>query len=683
MISSNAVRHRSNNAPNDSHHPSTSLTVGDTISSNDKDKLHGGRFRRPRELGSKKQICVLVAALSLFALCVVGMWAFSNSIDGGHGIRQIDQRAPPTRLVKKKGTKKQRPSGVGHRKDEDFFPIHQSNDQEDVYTRHEIKVDDETRNEEYLIGKSPEEENVVAQEVESGGSHKNKHDKISKDDNDDEDRANDLDKEAGVDEKEGEGESAVSAERPLKEVDAKSSFGYQRRPRVVRLHFGKNSIDKRSIDDSDKKGSGSGDNDTREDGKPNTISHKNVILTEVHRLPTHESQDAESSERYITPWPDDDEYVDRVENVKKSKKYRRNEREPLETKECKPRYDWQAGAFPNCNILHEFELGQLSGMYGRAVREKLRKPEGDGEELVKYLAHGYWRDVWLVSKAAGAFDSSYKDASSALDEEITVLKTLRYKHDFTDRNYDRHRKDALASERLSNSPNVVDIFAYCSNSAIFEYGHGGDIEGKLWPYDKEEEKYYVADIPSSEKLDMAYQVADGIADMHDVEDDNIASIAHTDITPSQFIFINGRWKMNDFNRCRFMRVYKNDNSPCGFKVGANPGKFRSPEEYSYEEENEMIDVYSMGNIFYAIIAGEMPFEGQKESKAQKKVMEGKRPIIPSEVLESDDIAIQALVSATKKCWAQKPGDRPSAASIRDEFKKVMDRIKGENVTKDS
>merc|ERR1712129_94215 len=134
-----------------------------------------------------------------------------------------------------------------------------------------------------------------------------------------------------------------------------------------------------------------------------------------------------------------------------------------------------------------------------------------------------------------------------------------------------------------------------------------------------------ADISSIEKLDIAYQVAVGISDMHDVEDDGFASIAHTDITPSQFIFINGRWKLNDFNRCRFMRVNKKDNSPCGFYVGANPGKFRAPEEYEFEEENEMIDVYSMGNIFYAILSGEMPFDNEKDSKAQKRVMNKDRP----------------------------------------------------------
>ena len=154
-----------------------------------------------------------------------------------------------------------------------------------------------------------------------------------------------------------------------------------------------------------------------------------------------------------------------------------------------------------------------------------------------------------------------------------------------------------------------------------------------------------------------------------------SQILAADITPSQFIYINGSWKMNDFNRCRFMRQYKNDDSPCGFYVGANPGKFRAPEEYNYDEEDEMIDVYSMGNVFYTILSGEMPFEGQKESKAQKKVMDGIRPNIPSEVLEDDDVAIKALVSATKQCWAQEPNDRPKASSIAKELKEVLNRVR--------
>jgi serine/threonine protein kinase len=103
-------------------------------------------------------------------------------------------------------------------------------------------------------------------------------------------------------------------------------------------------------------------------------------------------------------------------------------------------------------------------------------------------------------------------------------------------------------------------------------------------------------------------------------------------------------------------------------------KFRAPEEYAFLEENEMIDIYSMGNIFYAMLSGNMPFEGQKESKAQKKVLDGVRPKIPTEVVESDDTAIQTLISITKKCWSKKPIDRPKAASVRDELKELLDRL---------
>eukprot|EP00804_Cyclotella_cryptica_P010718 CCRYP_005507-RC/>CCRYP_005507-RC protein AED:0.38 eAED:0.38 QI:182/1/1/1/1/1/2/1023/519 len=226
-----------------------------------------------------------------------------------------------------------------------------------------------------------------------------------------------------------------------------------------------------------------------------------AALNEVKSIPTHENKQLLPSERYVSSYPDDDKYLERRREIKKnSKKYRVHEAEPFETDTCKAKYKWQTGAFPNCNNLHEFELGELTQMHGRAMRQALNAKDGDGDEQVKYWAHGYWRDVWLLSKAV----------ATGREEEITVLKTLRMTHDFTDRNYDRHRKDALASERLSKSPNVVDIYAYCANSAIFEYGDAGDIDSKIWPYDKKAKKHYVAELSSLEMIDLgkdAYTVA--------------------------------------------------------------------------------------------------------------------------------------------------------------------------------
>jgi hypothetical protein len=38
-------------------------------------------------------------------------------------------------------------------------------------------------------------------------------------------------------------------------------------------------------------------------------------------------------------------------------------------------------------------------------------------------------------------------------------------------------------ERLTRNPFVVDIYAYCGNSGVFEFADGGDIADALWPRD--------------------------------------------------------------------------------------------------------------------------------------------------------------------------------------------------------
>lgn len=73
-------------------------------------------------------------------------------------------------------------------------------------------------------------------------------------------------------------------------------------------------------------------------------------------------------------------------------------------------------------------------------------------------------------------------------------------------------------------------------------------------------------------LETALQVSTALTDVHNTDKDGQASIAHTDITPSQFIMIDGKYKLNDFNRCRFIRWNRTDDKPCSYLVGRNPGK---------------------------------------------------------------------------------------------------------------
>ena len=86
----------------------------------------------------------------------------------------------------------------------------------------------------------------------------------------------------------------------------------------------------------------------------------------------------------------------------------------------------------------------------------------------------------------------------------------------------------------------------------------------------------------------ATQAAMGLASVHNIDVEGRPSVAHTDISPSQYIRVNGVYKLNDFNRARFLRYSETNHTICPFYVGHNAGKNRAPEEYKYGPETEKV-----------------------------------------------------------------------------------------------
>jgi hypothetical protein len=123
-----------------------------------------------------------------------------------------------------------------------------------------------------------------------------------------------------------------------------------------------------------------------------------------------------------------------------SDEYMYGRADEFETDECKAQHEWQKVSYPTCNSLHEIDLLEI---------------RDDPSKRTRMLGNSYWRDVWLVHNV--------------------VLKTMRYTHDFEDRNYDRHCRDALAMEHLTKSKMVVDIYGFCGNSGVSAYCNGGTI----------------------------------------------------------------------------------------------------------------------------------------------------------------------------------------------------------------
>jgi len=229
---------------------------------------------------------------------------------------------------------------------------------------------------------------------------------------------------------------------------------------------------------------------------------------------------------------------------------------------------------------------------------------------------------------------------------------------------------------LQSSKYLLNVYGYCGTSGIYEFAAGGNLMSVTENFQSQ----YTPRI----KLELSYNVAHAIADLHNMAKEGQPVVAHTDIFPDQFVRVREdtsltrtSFKLNDFNRGRWINLPK-ANAPsnvtkesCGFTFPRNRGKFRSPEEYMYQLETEKVDVYSMGNIFYFILTGEFPFEKHSRNTIKSALKAGKRQRIPEEYAKSEDPMIQAVVKAIRMSWIQNPTDRATARQVQHQLERAL------------
>jgi serine/threonine protein kinase len=111
----------------------------------------------------------------------------------------------------------------------------------------------------------------------------------------------------------------------------------------------------------------------------------------------------------------------------------------------------------------------------------------------------------------------------------------------------------------------------------------------------------------------------------------------------------------------------------------NPNLFvsqwRSPEEYNYADQTEKGDVWSMGNVLFFLLTGEVPNETMDYSDAIKYVARGGKPKVTDKTIaNTSDPYTLALMAATKACHVADPKHRPGAKEIAEMMEKAMQEI---------
>jgi serine/threonine-protein kinase len=163
-----------------------------------------------------------------------------------------------------------------------------------------------------------------------------------------------------------------------------------------------------------------------------------------------------------------------------------------------------------------------------------------------------------------------------------------------------------------------------------------------------------AALPMDEILGIIAQASDALAEAHE------RGVVHGDIKPSNLMVAHGRVKILDFGLARVHPVITPDaptwtatQSAAGF---AGTLHYMSPEQALGKPLDARSDIFSLGVVFYELLAGRRPFEGANMVQVADAILHRDPPPIAARVSdprfpEAEDIVMRML--------AKRPEDRTS------------------------
>jgi hypothetical protein len=166
-----------------------------------------------------------------------------------------------------------------------------------------------------------------------------------------------------------------------------------------------------------------------------------------------------------------------------------------------------------------------------------------------------------------------------VDHEATgehmVLKQLKLPDDDDDTDHtvnpvslSKVQKDAIVMERLTASPRIVDAYGYCGTSILAE-NMPYEVAEHMVPGTGNADQEELDQLPSlrpvnnytiEEKLDMAIEMSEALADLHGASG---GVILHGDVHPVQWLrAADGTLKLNDFNGCEVLEWNEEEQKSC-------------------------------------------------------------------------------------------------------------------------
>ncbi len=241
----------------------------------------------------------------------------------------------------------------------------------------------------------------------------------------------------------------------------------------------------------------------------------------------------------------------------------------------------------------------------------------------------------------GAFGIVYRCADPDLDRIVAVKVLLAAELAEPDL-IERFSREARAAAKLSH-PNIVAVFDAGVESGkpylVMEYVSGRTLDAMM--------DYGQWDIKSV--LQLIYHLADALSYSHD------SGVLHRDVKPANVLVDErGRPKLADFGLARLADDAR-WLSATGDLLGTP--RYMSPEQalLPSDEVDARADIYSLGAIFYELLAGHPLVNGPTALATLKELTDGTpiplsdlRPDLPTEVI---DVCEQMIAKEREKRFA--------------------------------
>jgi calcium-dependent protein kinase len=240
---------------------------------------------------------------------------------------------------------------------------------------------------------------------------------------------------------------------------------------------------------------------------------------------------------------------------------------------------------------------------------EIQKIKIDSDIIVFNSSEDPWNNFELLTKLGQGFYGEVWKVRNKLNGNICAMKMI-LKHKDTSKLEEIEILNEIEIMKRLDHPNIVKIFEYYNTKQAFylvmEYCSGGELYYEIInhaPFNEETTSYII------------YQIISVVFYCHS------NYVVHRDLKPENILIESKRddlirIKICDFGTAKIYEKNKTERQIVGSSYYIAP-------EVLYKNYNKECDLWSIGVIFYILLAGRPPFQGVTDQEVIEKIKQGK------------------------------------------------------------